>query len=103
MHCIHSVSGDLWTIVNERDELVFQGTKQRCEDWLDDKDNARPRPSAVTAWIRWLIAAWLAPRQVRVSSILCLPASREPMIHLPVRRRQCTQPRRVCTIDNKSL
>src|SRR5579863_1688987 len=102
MHFIHSVAGDQWTIVNDRGALVFEGTKQRCEDWLDFEDNARTRPSAVTVWIRWLIAAWLAPR-VRVTSIWCLSASRESITHMPAQGRQCTQSRRVCTISKKSL
>jgi hypothetical protein len=94
MRRIDSVVGEQWTIVDERGGVVFVGTKQGCEDWLDYQDNAQRRPSAVTAWIRWLFAAWLTP-PVRVSSILRLSASRGATSHLPIVGRHCTHPRRV--------
>jgi hypothetical protein len=32
-------SGDAWTIIDARDQVVFTGTKRDCEDWLDYQDN----------------------------------------------------------------
>jgi hypothetical protein len=32
-------SGDVWTIVDMRDQVVFTGTKRDCEDWLDYQEN----------------------------------------------------------------
>jgi hypothetical protein len=52
---IHSVSDDQWKITDDRDQVVFIGTKPQCEDWLDCQENARPRPSFVKAWIRALL------------------------------------------------
>jgi hypothetical protein len=48
---VDSVSGDQWTIINERDQVMFVGTKRQCEDWLDCHENAQPRQSFVNAWI----------------------------------------------------
>jgi hypothetical protein len=31
--------GDLWTIIDACDRVVFTGTKKDCEDWLDYQDN----------------------------------------------------------------
>lgn len=35
----HPPCGDVWTIIDPRDQVVFTGTKQDCEDWLDYQDN----------------------------------------------------------------
>jgi hypothetical protein len=51
---IDFLSGDQWKITNDRDQVVFVGTKLKCEDWLDCQENAQPRPSFVKAWIRAL-------------------------------------------------
>jgi len=32
-------SGDIWTIIDSREQVVFTGTKRDCEDWLDWQDN----------------------------------------------------------------
>jgi hypothetical protein len=32
-------ANDAWVIVDERDRVVFAGTKMDCEDWLDWQDN----------------------------------------------------------------
>jgi hypothetical protein len=55
---VHSASGDQWTIIDERDQVVFVGTKRQCEDWLDCHENAQPRPSFLKAWIRALFGGW---------------------------------------------
>jgi hypothetical protein len=36
----HAQSGDIdkWLIVDDRERVVFTGTKERCEDWLDYQD-----------------------------------------------------------------
>jgi hypothetical protein len=31
-----------WTVVNDRDEVVFTGRWEQCEDWLDLHENVRP-------------------------------------------------------------
>ena len=31
--------GDVWTIIDACDQVVFTGTKKDCEDWLDYQDN----------------------------------------------------------------
>jgi hypothetical protein len=31
--------GDVWTIIDAREQVVFTGTKRDCEDWLDYQDN----------------------------------------------------------------
>src|SRR5438309_11309992 len=69
MYRIHSVSGDQWTIVDDRDDVVFAGTKQRCEDWLDFQENARPQPStagssATGTWLSRQLEAWARPTVV---------------------------------------
>jgi hypothetical protein len=54
------VSGDQWKITNDRDQVVFVGTKLKCEDWLDCQENSQPRPSFVKSWIRALFGSWRA-------------------------------------------
>jgi hypothetical protein len=102
MRRIDSVVGEQWTIVDERGRVVFVGTKQGCEDWLDYQDNAQRRPSAVTTWIRWLFAAWLTP-PVRVSRNCFFPRLAWP--RLTCRSRDAIARNRdgFCTVGNKTL
>jgi hypothetical protein len=62
---VHSVHGDQWTIIDDRDQVVFVGTMRQCEDWLDCHDNSQPRPSFVKAWIRALFGSWRASQVYR--------------------------------------
>lgn len=34
----------LWTVVNDRDQIVFTGNWQQCEDWLDLQQNIGTQP-----------------------------------------------------------
>lgn len=52
MYKIGSAIGDVWTIVNDRGEVVFMGTKQQCEDWLDHEDNLRIAAERHPGWLR---------------------------------------------------
>jgi len=40
--------------VDSQDRLVFVGTKQQAEDWLDYQDNAAPHSANRGAWARGL-------------------------------------------------
>lgn len=54
MYRIQPVTGDQWTIVDERDESVFVGTLKQCEDWLDFQENASGRSQTRGGWWEWL-------------------------------------------------
>ena len=71
MYQVLAVEGDQWTIVDDRDEVVFIGTKQTCEDWLDSQDNLvfHHRPSRASGWIHRFYEACLSPR-IRVGQWL---------------------------------
>lgn len=43
MYRIQQAAEEQWTIVDERDEVVFTGTLRGCEDWLDFQENAERR------------------------------------------------------------
>jgi hypothetical protein len=48
-------------IIGGKDEVVFAGTKQQVEDWLDHEENLHPRPSARGAWHGSLVQVLLWP------------------------------------------
>lgn len=36
---IRPSQGETWSIINERDKCIFQGTFDQCEEWLDHEEN----------------------------------------------------------------
>lgn len=61
MYRVSCIDGDRWRILDAGNRLVFVGTRQQGEDWLDFQENARPRPSAFKAQLRGLVEAWVRP------------------------------------------
>jgi hypothetical protein len=51
MYRVQLTADDRWEIVDSQDRLVFVGTKQEAEDWLDYRDNALPRTVSGGAWL----------------------------------------------------
>jgi hypothetical protein len=62
MYRIENVSGEnAWLIVDLKNRVVFTGTMQQAEDWLDSQENVNRRPSKVSAWFRRLFPARTRP------------------------------------------
>jgi hypothetical protein len=70
MYSVSSIEGTRWRIIDGSQRLVFVGTKQQAEDWLDARDNMASRPSTLAKWLhglmetsgRPLIHVWSAAR-----------------------------------------
>ena len=58
---VESHADDLWMIFDGKNELVFVGTKQQVEDWLDYQDNLCGRPVVRHAWLSNLRQAFGSP------------------------------------------
>jgi hypothetical protein len=60
MYRLQQIRGGIWSVLDERDEEVFQGSLSGCELWLDGEENrvsqmrarSRVRPS------HWLKRLW---------------------------------------------
>jgi hypothetical protein len=62
MYRIENVSGEnAWLVVDLKDRVMFTGTMQQVEDWLDSQENVNRRPSNVSAWFRRLFHARTRP------------------------------------------
>jgi hypothetical protein len=61
MYRLESKTDDLWMIFDGKNDLVYVGTKQQVEDWLDHHENLHPRPSVSGAWLRRLVHALVWP------------------------------------------
>jgi len=58
---VQCVDGNRWRIVDRSEKLVFVGTKEQGEDWLDRQENLVPRPSIAGAWSARLLQALSQP------------------------------------------
>lgn len=54
MYRIQTSTGAQWTIVDEREEVVFVGTLRECEDWLDFQENAQRKSRESRGWLSQL-------------------------------------------------
>ncbi len=61
MYRISCINGGRWRIVDASDRLVFVGTQLQGEDWLDRQENRRPRPSALSGYLREVVEACVRP------------------------------------------
>ena len=61
MYRVSCISGGRWRIVDGSDRLVFVGTQLQGEDWLDRQENLRPRPSALSGFLREIGEALVRP------------------------------------------
>jgi hypothetical protein len=62
MYHIKNVSGEnAWSVVDVKDRVVFTGTMQQVEDWLDSQENLNRRPSNLSAWFRRLFHTGTRP------------------------------------------
>jgi hypothetical protein len=57
MYRVQLTTDDRWEIVDSKDRLVFVGTKQEAENWLDYQDNALPRAAVRGARVHALFQA----------------------------------------------
>jgi hypothetical protein len=58
---VESKIGNTWMIIDSKDDIIFAGTMQEVEDWLDHHENLRRRPSIRGAWHRIFLDAVLWP------------------------------------------
>jgi len=54
-------SSNRWMVVDGNDRVVFIGTMQQAEDWLDSRENLNRRPFDVGVWFRGVIQSWVRP------------------------------------------
>jgi hypothetical protein len=52
MFRVEPAQGDQWRIIDEKDQVVFVGTVQQAEDWLDFHENAQRHAAPAGAWLR---------------------------------------------------
>jgi hypothetical protein len=50
--------GNRWMIVDVKDRVMFIGTMQQAEDWLDSQENLNRQPTQVGAWLRRIFQGW---------------------------------------------
>jgi hypothetical protein len=46
---VEYVQGDQWRVVDSHEQVVFTGTKEQVEDWLDHLENVQRQPSPRTS------------------------------------------------------
>lgn len=62
MYRIETVSdGNRWMVIDAQDRVVFVGTMQQAEDWLDCDENVNRGPGKLGAWAHRTIEAWGRP------------------------------------------
>jgi hypothetical protein len=66
--------GNRWMIVDVKDRVVFIGTMQQAEDWLDSQENLNRRPSQVGAWLRRVFRGWTRPVDRAVGTLHSRPS-----------------------------
>jgi hypothetical protein len=75
MYRIECVSGgDRWMVVDVKDRVVFIGTMQQTEDWLDSQENLNRGPSRAGAWFRRVFQAWTRPVDRAIGSFHSRPS-----------------------------
>jgi hypothetical protein len=66
--------GNKWMIVDVQDRVVFIGSMQQAEDWLDSQENLNRRPSQAGAWVRRVFQGWTRPVGRAIGSIHSRPS-----------------------------
>jgi hypothetical protein len=57
MYRIGPTNAQVWTIVDDREQVVFTGSRLECEEWLDHRENlARAQARPATTWLVRLAA-----------------------------------------------
>ncbi len=81
MYHVHSTGvDDDWRIVDDKQTLLFVGTKQQSEDWLDFQENAQWQSSIGVVSLRRAVEGWM--RILR----RILPAMRSFLGNRPITR-----------------
>lgn len=55
MFRVDAIPGGQWKVVEDGDKVVFVGTKNDAEVWLDLQENLQPRPHRAGAWLTRLV------------------------------------------------
>jgi hypothetical protein len=70
----YASGGKRWMVIDVKDRVVFIGTMQQAEDWLDSQENLKRQPSIVGAWLRRVFQGWTRPADRAVGTLHSRPS-----------------------------
>lgn len=81
MYRLHLLRSEIWLILDERDEEVFQGSLTDCEAWLDAQEH-QGFPTGLyrksrSGWRQWL-PSWWNPEAAILPSVARTASSQLP-------------------------